>query len=295
MKQAARLAPSDHQIFCRLGHLTKDKKYAARALQIQPDYARAWYLMGELGGGVVNGHNYTEEKCYLKALELDPEREKHWIAVANPEFARQLFLDPPSRYRLGTLTCYVMATAMNYDADNWSEMMRLYERERELQARIVEQSDEDEETEAAGSSSETHVNFEPQLVDARDRGMMTLVRDTEMNTTSASYPAEPPSEERNVIPEGEGDAGDDDEDDVDPAFLDLFVQDPTLRTSLRDRRRDIEIEHDEHRLNYFNMGFPQYNEVRHAAPSRGDVVHTHDGEPYVYDPAAFPQVGDEDD
>ena len=67
--------------------------------------------MGELGGGVVSGHNYTQEKCYLKALELDPEREERWIAVANPEFARQLFLDPPSRYLLGSLTCYVMAVA----------------------------------------------------------------------------------------------------------------------------------------------------------------------------------------
>ena len=130
-----------------------------------------------------------------------------------------------------------MAVAMKCDADNWSEMMRLYERERELQG---------------------------QLVDARDRGMITLVRDAEMNTTSASYPAEPPSEA------GAGDAGDDDDDDVDPAFLDLFVQDPTLRTSLRDRLRDIDIEHDERRSNYFNMGFPQYNEIRHIHPSRGD-------------------------
>ena len=132
-------------------------------------------------------------------------------------------------------------------------------------------------------------------MDARDRGMITLVRDAEMNTTSASYPAEPPSEERGG--QGaieEGDAGDDD-DDVDPAFLDLFVQDPTLRTSLRNRLHDFEIERDERRSNYFNMGFPQYNEIRHAAPSRGDIVHTADGEPYVYDPAADPYVGDEDD
>jgi len=73
------------------------------------------------------------------------------------------------------------------------------------------------------------------------------------------------------------------------------VQDPTLRISLRDRLRDIEIEHGERRSNYFNMGFPQYNEIRHVAPSRGDVVHTADGEPYAYDPAADPHVGDEDD
>ena len=36
-------------------------------------------------------------------------------------------------------------------------------------------------------------------------------------------------------------------------------------------------------------------EDRDAPPARGDVVHTHDGEPYVYDPAADPHVGDEDD
>ena len=39
-------------------------------------------------------------------------------------------------------------------------------------------------------------------------------------------------------------------------------------------------------------------DVRGSAESRlarGDIVHTHDGEPYVYDPAAYPYVGDEDE
>ena len=37
------------------------------------------------------------------------------------------------------------------------------------------------------------------------------------------------------------------------------------------------------------------NPNRDAPLERGDVVHTYDGEPYVYDPAAYPRVGDEGD
>lgn len=48
-----------------------------------PQEAEAWGKRGNAGGGTVDGRDYDEEQCYLRALELDPKHAPAWNGLGN--------------------------------------------------------------------------------------------------------------------------------------------------------------------------------------------------------------------
>ena len=60
----------------KLGQVCRKLKFPARALEVEPNYGRAWHLMGELGGGIVSGQRWSAEQCLNKAVELMPDSEQ---------------------------------------------------------------------------------------------------------------------------------------------------------------------------------------------------------------------------
>ena len=54
-----------------------------KALELNDQHADAWYYLGYFGGGSVSGQQYTEQQCFIKTLELNDQHAEawHWLAV----------------------------------------------------------------------------------------------------------------------------------------------------------------------------------------------------------------------
>ena len=51
-----------------------------RALELDPKIAIAWYNLGaSCGGGMVQGVEHDEKECFVRALELDPKYADAWV------------------------------------------------------------------------------------------------------------------------------------------------------------------------------------------------------------------------
>ena len=108
--------------------------------------------------------------------------------------------------------------------------------------------------------------FERQLADARDHFRMTMMHDGPLGDSSPmpmlteTTPAEP-GENDHVEDLDSFASSIDGDDDVGPAFLDLFVpqrvQDGTLQIPLHGRR--AELEGAPPQLHFFDIGVPQYD------------------------------------
>ena len=48
------------------------KKCYVKGLEHDPEYSGAWFPLGSLDGGLVNGHPCPAQECYEKDLEHDP-------------------------------------------------------------------------------------------------------------------------------------------------------------------------------------------------------------------------------
>merc|ERR1711908_12309 len=54
-----------------------------QVLKLDPKRANARHGLGFVGGGRVNGRDYSEKECYLQVLTLDPKRAMAWNNVGH--------------------------------------------------------------------------------------------------------------------------------------------------------------------------------------------------------------------
>ena len=47
--------------------------------------AIAWNSLGVVGGGNVGGQQYTKQRCYVRALEIDDQHAKPWNSLGVAE------------------------------------------------------------------------------------------------------------------------------------------------------------------------------------------------------------------
>merc|ERR1712046_460185 len=59
------------------------KDHFEKALSRDPEDATAWFNLGTVGGGEVDGQRYFEKECFEKVLSLNPEHFLAWLMLGS--------------------------------------------------------------------------------------------------------------------------------------------------------------------------------------------------------------------
>ena len=75
-----------YRIGCAGGGSVDGQRYTQqqcfiKALEIDDQHANAWYRLGLYRGGSVGGQQYTQQQCHIKALELNDQHADAWMGL----------------------------------------------------------------------------------------------------------------------------------------------------------------------------------------------------------------------